>query len=166
MYNYPMYNANNQMYMQDLQNMRDRIDQQMRQMQNQNTQMQQQIPANINQTFQLAPNNNQTNNNELDGKYANNIDDVKNTLAIKDTLFISKDNSNLWIKKADGSIKTYTLSEVIELDEKDKTIINLQNQIKELKEMMTNAKSDDVNDDERAKKQKSASLSTNKSSTK
>lgn len=131
---YPLYNPNN-MYMQDLQNMRDRIDNQMRQMQQfQQPQMQQ---PSINQTFQLAPNQNL---NDLDGKYANNIEEVKNTLTLKNTLFVDKDMKNLWFKGADGNIRTFTLQEVVELDEKDKTILNLQKQIEEMKEMMVNAK--------------------------
>ena len=71
---YPYYN-NNQFYMQDLQNMKDRSDNQMKQMQqfNQNQMQQQPIPQ-INQSFQLAPN---PNSNELESKYVNNIDEVK-----------------------------------------------------------------------------------------
>lgn len=76
---YPYY-PNNQLYMQnmqELQNMREKIDRQMQQMQqlNQN-QMQQQQPVPITQNFQLAPN---PTNNELESKYANNIDEVRNT---------------------------------------------------------------------------------------
>ena len=74
MYNYPNYNNPNQLYINDLQNMRDRIDNQMRQIQMNNMQPQ---PTAINQTFQLAPNNN---SNEIEGKFVNNIDEVKNTL--------------------------------------------------------------------------------------
>ena len=136
---YPMYNPNN-MYMQDLQAMRDRIDQQMRQAQQQ-FQPQMQQPA-INQTFQLAPT---SNINDLDGKYASSIDEVKNTLTLKNTLFIDKENKNLWIKNADGTIRTFTLSEVIELDEKDKQIMELQKQIEELKGAVLNAKQPDFN---------------------
>lgn len=136
---YPMYNPNS-MYMQDLQAMRDRIDQQMRQAQQQ-FQPQMQQPA-INQTFQLAPT---SNINDLDGKYANSIDEVKNTLTLKNTLFIDKENKNLWIKNADGTIRTFTLSEVIELDEKDKQIIELQKQIEKLKGAVLNAKQSDFN---------------------
>lgn len=137
--NYPIYNPNN-MYMQDLQNMRDRIDQQMRQAQQFQQPMQQ--PTAINQTFQLSPS---TNFNDLDGKYANDIEEVRNTLTLKNTLFIDKENKNLWIKKADGSIKTYTLTEVIELDEKDKQILALQKQLEEMKGMILNAKQSDNN---------------------
>lgn len=136
---YPIYNPNN-MYMQDLQNMRDRIDNQMRQLQQFQQPMQQ--PTAINQTFQLAPNQNI---NDLDGKYANNIDEVKNTLALKNTLFIDKDMKNLWFKNADGTVRTFTLQEVIELDEKDKQILDLQKQIQELKGAVLNARQSDNN---------------------
>lgn len=158
---YSMYNPNN-MYMQDLQNMRDRIDNQMRQIQQfQHPQMQQ--PA-INQTFQLAPNQNV---NDLDGKYANNIEEVKNTLTLKNTLFIDKENKNLWIKNADGSIKTYTLTEVIELDEKDKQILELQKQLEEMKGVILNAKqSDDRNVIQPVENAKSSNVSTTKSTSK
>lgn len=53
------YYPNNQYYMQDLQNMRDRFDKQMQQMQqlNQNQMQQQPTPQpQIHQSFQLAPN--------------------------------------------------------------------------------------------------------------
>ena len=158
---YPIYNPNN-MYMQDLQQMRDRIDQQMRQAQQQFQQMPQ--TPQINQTFQLAPNQNL---NDLDGKYANSIDEVKNTLTLKNTLFVDKEMKNLWFKGADGNIKTYTLSEVIELDEKDKQIILLQRQIEEMRGMMLNAKQS-VNDnvDESVTNTKSTNVSTVKSTSK
>lgn len=146
--NYPVYPA----YINDLQAMRDRIDKQIQ------AQQYQQPPA-INQTFQLAP---QT-QSELDAKYAKDVEEVKNMLALKETLFIDKDITSLWIKKADGSIKTYKLEEVIELDEKDKTILDLQKQINELKEMMSNGKSDNSNVNESTKTTKSRSVSTNKS---
>ena len=77
---YPYY-QNNQYYMQnmqDLQNMKERIDKQMQQMQqfNQNQMQQQPTPTNLTQNFQLAPN---PTNNELESKYANNVDEVRNT---------------------------------------------------------------------------------------
>lgn len=130
--NYPMY-GNNQYYMQDLQQMRDRIDQQMRQIQ----QPMQQQPTAINQTFQLAPN--QT-NAELDAKYAKDIEEVKNTLTLKSTLFTDKDMKTLWTKNASGEIKTYTLTEVIEIDPKDKEIAEKNKEIDELKQQMEQMK--------------------------
>ena len=131
--NYPVYN-NSQYYMQNLQDMRDRIDNQIRNIQQ--NQMQQPVAQPITQNFQLAP---QTNNNELDSKYANNIDEVKNTFVSKTALFINKDFSTLWIKDATGNIKTYKTEEIIELDDKDKEIIELKRQISEMKGMITNA---------------------------
>lgn len=158
--NYPAFGNN--MYMQDLQNMRDRIDQQMRQVQQ--TQMPNtQTPA-INQTFQLS--NPQQSQMDFDGKYVSGLDEVKNTLTLKNTLFVDKDMKNLWFKDAAGNIKTYTLSEIIELDEKDKMIIDLQKEIQELKGMVLNGKSDNKYDDEYITKQKSTDVSNNKSSKK
>lgn len=122
--------------MQELQSMKDRID---RTMQNyQQTQNQfmnpNQQPAQIQQTFQLS--NPQSSTNDFDGKYADNVEEVKNTLVYKNTLFISKDMSVLWYKAVNGEIKTYTLIEVIQKDEKDKKIENLEKQIEDMKFML------------------------------
>lgn len=132
---------NNQYYMQDLQNMRDRIDRQMHQMQ-QNQFMQPQQPP-ITQNFQLAPN---PMNSDLEAKYANSIDEVRNTFVVKTGIFTTKDFSTIWIKDVTGNIKTYKTEEVVELDEKDKKILDqsnqiliLQKQINSLKEEMANA---------------------------
>lgn len=159
--NYPYYQPNS-MYMQDLQAMRDRIDQQMRNAQQYQSQMAQ--TPQINQTFQIVPNQSL---NELEGKYVNNIEEVKNTLTLKNTLFVDKEMKNLWFKGTDGNIKTYTLSEVVELDEKDKQIILLQRQIEEMRGMMLNAKQP-VNDnvDESVTNTKSTNVSTVKSTSK
>lgn len=137
---YPVYGNPNQFYLQDLQNMRDKIDNQMRQL-NQNA-MQPNNPPAINQTFQLAPN--QT-NQDLEAKYATNIDEVKNTLVMKTGIFTNKDFSTIWIKDITGNIRTFSTQEVIELDEKDKKILELEKQIENMKGMMLNAKSDNVN---------------------
>lgn len=130
-----MYNAynpyNNQMYMQDLQNMRDRIDRQM-QIVNQN-QPQAQTPQ-INQNFQITPTQN---NNEMQAKYVNDIDDVKNTFVMNIGLFINKQMSNLWIKDVRGDIKTFKLEEVIEKDEKDIEIENLKQELEKMKDMIS-----------------------------
>ena len=121
---------NNQYYMQDLQNMRDRIDRQMHQMQ-QNQFMQPQQPP-------ITQN--------LEAKYANSIDEVRNTFVVKTGIFATKDFSTIWIKDVTGNIKTYKTEEVVELDEKDKKILDqnnqiliLQKQINSLKEEMANA---------------------------
>lgn len=154
MNNYPYVNN---MYLQDLQNMRDRIDRQMMQIQPQV--QNQQTPA-ISQTFQL--NNPQNNLNDFDSKCVSSVDEVKNTLTIKNTLFVNKEMSTLWLKDATGKIKSYTLTEIVELDEKDKMILNLQKQIEELKGVVLNAKSIDVNADESATKQKPSDVSNDK----
>lgn len=115
-----MYNPyNNQMYMQDLQGLRDRIDRQM-QIANQN----QPQTAPITQNFQIAPN--QTNQGI---KYVNSIDDVKKELVFVDTLFVNKEYTQLWYKNASGEIKIYELREIIELDEKDRKIADLEAKI-------------------------------------
>lgn len=128
------YYPNNQFYMQDLQNMRDKIDNQMRQLQNQQPIQQPQI----HQNFQLAP---QNNNNELESKYADNFEEVKNTFVMKTGIFIKKDFSTIWIKDVSGNIRTFKTEEVVELDEKDREILDLQRQLNELRGEIENAKS-------------------------
>lgn len=137
--NYPMFsNNNNPMYMQNLQSlqdMRDRIDSQMKQMQQQN-QVPQPIAQPITQNFQLAPT--QT-NNELESKYADNIETVRNTFVMKTGIFLNKDFSTLWVKDVTGNIRTFRTEEIIEMDEKDKEIYMLKKQLEEMKGMISNA---------------------------
>lgn len=143
---YPYY-PNNQLYMQnmqDLQNMKEKIDRQMQQMQqlNQNQMQQQpQIPQ-VNQTFQLAPN---PTNNELESKYANNIDEVRNTFVMKTGVFVNKDFTSMWVKTTDGNIKTYELNEVIQQDPKDIEINNLKKELQKMREMINYDNKSDVN---------------------
>lgn len=127
------YYPNNQFYMQDLQNMRDRIENQMRQLQNQ-----QPVQQPITQNFQLAP---QNNNNELESKYADSFEEVKNTFVMKTGIFTKKDFSTIWIKDVSGNIRTFKTEEIIELDEKDREILDLQRQLNELRGEIENAKS-------------------------
>lgn len=151
------YYPNNQFYMQDLQNMRDRIDRQMQQLQQNQAQPVQQP---ITQNFQLAPN---PNNNELESKYANSIDDVKNTFVMKTGVFINKDFSTLWIKDVTGNIKTFKTEEVIELDDKDKEIMSLKKEIENLKGRMNNAfEYDNTSIDEPIESEKSKRVSNSK----
>jgi len=159
---YPYY-QNNQFYMQDLQNMKDRIDRQMQQVQQMNqNQIQNQQPVPITQNFQLAPN---PNNNELESKYVNNIDEVKNTFVMKTGIFINKDFTSLWIKDVTGNIRTFRTEEIIELDPKDKEIQMLRNEIEKMKGMMSNAiEYDNTDIDEPVKKQTTKAVSTNKRS--
>lgn len=157
--NYPMY-GNNQFYMQDLQSIRDRIDAQMRQLQQPT--MQQQTPA-INQTFQLS---NPSSGNDFDGKYAKDIEEVRNTLTLKNTFFVDKDMKILWFKNVSGDIKSYNLSEIIELDPKDKEIIELKKQVEDLKGMMLNARNVNENVDGTTTIKKSTDVPNDKSSKK
>lgn len=120
------YNQN--LYLQDLQNMRDRID---RTMQNYQNQTQQQAP--ITQNFQIAP---QTNPSELQSGYANNIDEVRNIFMTKNGVFVNKDLTTLWFKNTEGNIRTFTLAEVIEKDAKDMKIEELEKQIEEMKSLI------------------------------
>ena len=126
MYNNPYMNNYNQ------QNITDRIDNQIAQLQQMKEQMKNNQPTAINQTFQLAP----TNNHII--KYANTIDDVNKEIIFGDTPFFSKDMSVLWVKNTKGNIKTYELKEIAPLDEKDIQIQYLQSQIEELKGMIKN----------------------------
>lgn len=158
MFNNPYFN---QQYQQDLMNMRERIDKQLQQAQNQ-SQIQQPVP--ITQNFQLAPNQNQ---NGI--KYVNSIDDVKRELVFVDTLFVNKEYTQLWLKNALGEVKTYKLEEVIELDEKDRKINELMAKIDMLESEMKNNESttnSDANVNATTTKSKSSSVSSSKSSDK
>ena len=134
---YPYY-SNNQYYMQnmqDLQNMREKIDRQMQQMQQLNQSQMQQQPVPITQNFQIAPN---PTNNELESKYANSIDEVRNTFVMKTGVFVNKDFTSLWVKNTNGDIKTFRLEEVVEIDPKDKEIQMLRNELEKMKGMILN----------------------------
>ena len=151
---YPYY-PNNQIYMQnmqDLQNMREKIDNQMRQMQqlNQNQMQQQPIPQ-INQSFQLAPN---PSSNELESKYVNNIDEVKGIFVMKTGVFLDKDLNNLWIKNTNGDIRTFELNEIIPQDPKDIEINNLKKELQRMREMIvseSNVNNSDFNEPDESK---------------
>ena len=150
-----MYNPyNNQMYMQDLQGLRDRIDRQM-QMVNQNPPQ----PTPITQNFQLAPNQN---SNGI--KYVNSVDDVKKELVFADTLFVNKEYTQLWYKNASGEVKTYELKEIIELDEKDLKIRDLEAKINMLMKEKEHGKYAIENDDGATSIKKSTNGKPNKSS--
>lgn len=139
---------------------KDRIDNQIAQLQ----QMKEQIPQNpmqmqqpsINQTFQLTPNTTNT------MKYVEKIEDVNKEFVVSDTPFFSKDMSILWIKNTKGEVKTYELNEIIQKDDKDLLIESLQMQIKEMKGMFENAKSNDVDVSEPVESKKSTNVSTNR----
>lgn len=132
---YPMYGNSNQYYMQNLQDMRDRIDNQIKSYQQ--TQMQQpQMPTNLTQNFQITP---QTNNSEIQAKYVTNINDVKNTFVMTTGIFVNKEMNTLWLKNINGDIRTFNLQEIIEQDPKDIEIQNLRNELERMKGMIFNA---------------------------
>ena len=151
------YYPNNQYYMQDLQNMKDRIDNQMRQLQNQQPIQQPQI----HQNFQLAP---QNNNNELESKYADSFEEVKNTFVMKTGIFTKKDFSTIWIKDVSGNIRTFKTEEIVELDEKDREILDLQRQLNELRGEIENAKSVNTDASRAIENKKSTRISSNSKS--
>ena len=166
---YPYY-PNNQLYMQnmqDLQNMREKIDRQMQQMQQLNQMQQQPTPTNLTQNFQLAPN---PSNNELESKYVNNIDEVKNTFVMKTGVFVNKDFTSMWVKTTDGNIKTYELNEIIPQDPKDIEINNLKKELQKMREMINydnksdadNTDYDESNESKNAKKLSSRTKSNAK----
>lgn len=145
MYNYNPYqytnnfNPYNQNSIQQMEQIRDQWDAKIQLAQQQQNQMQQQpqiTPTQpITQNFQLAP---QTNNNsELEGRYADNIDEVKNTFVMKTGVFVTKDFSTLFIKDVSGNIRTFTTEEVIPKDDKDLKIQSLEDELERMKTLMT-----------------------------
>ena len=118
-----------------------------------------QHPTNLTQNFQLTPSNNAA------IRYVESIDDVQKSFVIVDTPFFSKDLSVLWIKNTKGEIKSYSITEIIQKDEKDLQIELLQAQLNELKGMINN-ESNNANVDESTSSKKSASISNDKSSKK
>lgn len=86
-----------------------------------------QIPQQpITQNFQLAPTGSSL-------RYSNNIEEVQREYTPYETPFFSKDMSVLWVKKPNGEIKTYELTEIVPKDEKDIQIELLKSEIEELK---------------------------------
>ena len=122
----PNYNNFNQ------QSMYEQIDNQISQLQQMREQMRNNQQPAINQTFQITP------TNHTGMRYANTIDDVSKEQIFSDTPFFSKDMSVLWVKNAQGEVKTYELNEIVPKDEKDLQIELLIAQIEELKGMIKN----------------------------
>lgn len=119
--------------------------------------VQQATPTNLTQNFQLAP------NNQGAIRYANSIEEVSKEPCYIDTPFFSKDLSVVWIKNNKGDIRAFTLTEIIQKDDKDLLIENLQMQINELKRGMSKyAKSNDDDVDEPIESKKSTVVSNGK----
>ena len=144
MYNNPYYNPQSSI---------DRINNQIAELEKMRSQMQQPIqPTNLTQNFQLAPNNRDV------IKYASSMEEVQKDMVIGDTPYFSKDMSVVWIKNTKGDIKTYELTEIIPKDDKDIKIEMLMTQIAELKEVIKNEHSTNV--DEPVEDEKPTSIST------
>lgn len=140
------------------QSINERIDNQIAQLQQMKEQMRNQQPA-INQTFQLAPNN----NSKI--KYAGTIDDVAKENVTEESAFFSKDLSVVWIKNPSGNIRIFEMNETKLKDEKDMLIDALMLQIEDLKK--GNKHESSVNDDDEPIKSKEpTNLSISRTSTK
>ena len=120
-------------------------------------QFQAQTPPNINQTFQLAPN--QPNNNV---KYATSREEVKKELVFGDTIFVNKEYDRMWLKNARGETKEYELIEIVELDPKDAEIKKLQAQIEDLKKVIEDATNNIKFNDEQPRGKRPAISRSNK----
>lgn len=120
MYNNPYYlNNNSQINL-------ERIDNQIKDLENMRNQLQRNNQPAINQTFQLAPTSNGI-------KYVSSEDDVAKELVFQDSIFLSKDFTKLWLKSTNGKIKNYELKEIIKKDEKDLRIEELEKELEELR---------------------------------
>lgn len=115
----------------------DRINNQIAELERIKSQLPQAVQPNqpITQNFQLAPSSN------TPIRYAESIEDVQKDVVIGDTPYFSKDLSVLWIKNTKGEIRSYSLTEIIQKDEKDLMIESLQAQLNELKGMINNESS-------------------------
>ena len=112
-------------------------------------------PQPITQNFQLAPNNNTI-------RYADSLEQVQKDLVIGDTPYFSKDMSIVWIKNSKGEIKSYQLTEIVQLDEKDKLIESLTKEIQDLKkERLKNEQSNDYDVVKPTKNDKSTTSKSN-----
>lgn len=127
---FPYNSISRQNYEQNLRNIIEQATGQLQQLQN--TQPMQQSP--ITQNFQITPQNN--NPSELQSAYVNNIDEVKNIFMTRNGIFVNKDLSTLWFKNTEGNIKTFSLIEIIEKDEKDKEIDSLRKQLDEMRTLL------------------------------
>ena len=87
----------------------------------------------ITQNFQLA---NTMPNDYFMARFLKNGELVENQLVTSKTAFIDLTNKQLKIKDTTGDITTYGL--ILPMDEKDVKINNLEQEIKQLKEMLNN----------------------------
>ena len=157
-------------YEQNLKNIINQANGQLQQLQQMQNPMQiPQQPTNLTQNFQLAPNSN-NNNNELESKYAEDIDEVKGIFVMKTGVFLNKELNTLWIKNTNGDIRTFELNEIIPQDPKDIEINNLKLELQKMREMINydnksdvdNTDYDESNESKNAKKLSSRTKSNAK----
>ena len=120
---------NSQFYMQDLQGMRDKIDRQMQQIQMQ----QHQPPQPINNIINTTQN---TPSDLISLRVLNENEEVENIYVNNKTFFLGA--NNLVIKDVDGKIEKYDITKTYPIDPKDVKINELENEIRQLKEMISN----------------------------
>jgi hypothetical protein len=108
----------------------ERINQQINDLERARNQMQLQQPTNLTQNFQISP-------QQQGIKFVNGIDEVNKELVINETMFLSKDYKQMFIKDIKGNVRTFELNEIIPKDSKDLMIEDLQKQINELKKEMS-----------------------------
>lgn len=107
----------------------ERINQQINDLERARNQMQMQQPTNLTQNFQISP-------QQQGIKFVNGIDEVEKELVLNETMFLSKDYKQMFIKDVKGNVRTFELNEIIPKDSKDLMIEDLQKQINELKKEM------------------------------
>lgn len=113
----------------------DRINRQIEDLQNLKNQMQNppQIPV---QNFINSQPQTQTNPNTYELKKLNDNDEVENIGILADTIFLG--TSKMQIKKMDGTIEKYNITKYYPVDPKDQKINQLEEEIKKLREMISN----------------------------
>lgn len=116
---------NQSVYEQNLENIIQQANGQLQQLRNRPT------PTNLTQNFQITPQN--TTPNDLQSAYVSGVEEVKNIFMTKNGIFVDKGLTNLWFKNTEGNIRTFTLQEVVQKDEKDLEIEELKKQLENLK---------------------------------
>lgn len=90
--------------------------------------------------------------NDFDARWVDSIEQVKNTPVVKDTIFMERDDAIFHIKTPRGEVKSFSFQEYVYLDEKDKEIMELREELNQLKNRLDKGgdevgKSVNVNDE-------------------
>lgn len=105
---------------------------------------QQQQQPTLNQTIQVTP----TPSQSIALKHVKGVEDVNSELVMFETPFVLDDYSTLYIKNAKGEIRTFEMTEILPIDEKDKIIEQLRLENEELKGMIKNEFTNATNDEQ------------------